>query len=192
MICVGNGVALGLEPHRGKAQQRAKNGAQSHQGKQGGQQGILCYEFDHLRYTRPAKPMKASDIRPAVTMPEGGALEGLRYVGHVESFTHGGEQHQYQGKTDRRAKAVKQRLQEIVVLADIEQGDAQHGAVGGDQRQVDAQHAVQQRAALAHHHLGKLHHHRDDQDKGNGLEVAQPEGDAAGTGRSGCCRPMPA
>ena len=55
---VGNGVALGLEAHRGEAQQRPEDGAQADQGKQGGQQGILCNEFKHCGLHQAGKAHK--------------------------------------------------------------------------------------------------------------------------------------
>ena len=48
----------------------------------------------------------------------------------------------------------------------VEQRHAEHRAVGGDQWQEDAQQAIQRRAGFTHDHFGKLHHHGDDQDKG--------------------------
>lgn len=58
---------------------------------------------------------------------------------------------------------------------DIEQRHAQHRAVGGDERQENAQQAIQGRAGFPHHHLGKLHHNRNDQNKGQGAQVEHVE-----------------
>ena len=62
-----------------------------------------------------------------------------------------------------------------MVLVDIEQGDTQHGTVGGYQRQVDTQHPVQKGTALAHYHFSKLHDYGNDQNEGYGLEISQPQ-----------------
>jgi hypothetical protein len=47
----------------------------------------------------------------------------------------------------------------------VEQRHAEHGAVGGDQRQVDAEHLMQQRAGLLDHQLGQLHDGGDGDDE---------------------------
>ena len=60
---------------------------------------------------------------------------------------------------------------------DIEQRHAQHRAVGGDERQENAQQAIQGRAGFPHHHLGKLHHNRNDQNKGQGAQVEHVQWD---------------
>ena len=54
---------------------------------------------------------------------------------------------------------------------DVQQRHAENGAVSGDQRQEDAQQAIERRAGFAHHHFGKLHHHRDNQNKGQRTEI---------------------
>lgn len=56
-------------------------------------------------------------------------------------------------------------------LIDAEQRHPEHRAVGGDEGQEDPQQAIEGRAALAHHHLGKLHHHGDHQNKGEGAQI---------------------
>ena len=63
-----------------------------------------------------------------------------------------------------------------MVLLDIEQGHAQHGAVGGNQGQVDAQHLVERRRDFADHHFGELNHRGDNQDKGQNSQRAQFKG----------------
>jgi hypothetical protein len=55
--------------------------------------------------------------------------------------------------------------------ADVEQRHAEHRAVGGDQRQVDAQHLVQHRAGLLDHQFGELHDGGDGDDEGQRAQV---------------------
>jgi hypothetical protein len=62
-----------------------------------------------------------------------------------------------------------------VLLLGIEQGHTEYRAVGGDQRQEDAQYLVQHRAGLVHDRFGELHHHGDHQDEGDGAQVFQAE-----------------
>ena len=73
---VGNGVALGFKADGRVAEQCAEHGAQAHQGEEGRHHRRLAYEFYHRVYTRPAKPMKASDMSPAVTMPMAAPWKG--------------------------------------------------------------------------------------------------------------------
>ncbi len=107
---------------------------------------------------------------------DGVALEGFGNVGHVHTLANGGEEHQHQGETHRGTETVQGRFHEVVLLLGIKQGHTQHRAVGGDQRQEDAQHLVEHRAGLVHHHFGELHHHGDHQDEGDGAHVLQSQG----------------
>jgi hypothetical protein len=61
-------------------------------------------------------------------------------------------------------------------VGDVEQRHAEHRAVGGDQRQVDAQHLVQQRAGLLDDQFGELHDRGDHDDEGQRAQVAEIEG----------------
>jgi hypothetical protein len=62
-----------------------------------------------------------------------------------------------------------------MLLLHVQKGDAQHGAVGGNQGQEDAQYPVQERTGLAHDHFGELHQGRDHQDETEGRQVFQPQ-----------------
>ena len=105
---------------------------------------------------------------------DGRAAERRRHVGDGDALAQGGEQHQHQGKAQPGAEALGSGLEEAVFsLVGVEQGDAEDDAIGGDQRQEDAEHPVQQRAGLLHQHLGELHHHRDHQDEADGAQVLQ-------------------
>ena len=64
-----------------------------------------------------------------------------------------------------------------MALVDAQQRDAQHGTVGGDEGQEDAEQAIEGRAALADHHLGELHHHGDHQDEAQGAQVGDVQRD---------------
>jgi hypothetical protein len=52
------------------------------------------------------------------------------------------------------------------LLLRVEQRDAEHRAVGGDQRQVDAERLIEAGAGLLHHQLDELNDGGDDQDEG--------------------------
>jgi hypothetical protein len=64
--------------------------------------------------TSPAKPMKASDISPAVTRAMAGP-ERHRHIRHRDALAHRGEQGQHQGEADRGAEAVDPRFDEAVL-----------------------------------------------------------------------------
>jgi hypothetical protein len=63
-----------------------------------------------------------------------------------------------------------------VALVRVQERHAEHGAVGGDQGQVDTEHPVQERARLAHYHFRELHDHGNDQDEGDRAQVSEPQG----------------
>jgi hypothetical protein len=127
---------------------------------------------EHYRIN-PAKPMNARLINPAVIMAMLTPWNGFGYVGSLQPLTHRGEQHQHQRETERTAQAIEQRFEKIVLLLHIQQGNAQHGAVGGDQGQVDAQHAEQHRRGLLDEHLGETDDAGDHHDEGQGAQIRQ-------------------
>jgi ABC-type Zn2+ transport system substrate-binding protein/surface adhesin len=83
-------VAFDLEFDRGKTECGAEhNGAERHDGDS--EQNI------HYWYlSRPAKPMKARAIKPAVTIAMADAAEINRHVGALNPLANAGEKNQYQ------------------------------------------------------------------------------------------------
>ena len=67
--------------------------------------------------------------------------------------------------------AEKQRFHEIVFRLYVEQRDAQHRAVGGNQRQIDAQHLIQLAAGLLDDHFCELHDAGNHHDEGQRGEI---------------------
>ena len=61
-------------------------------------------------------------------------------------------------------------------MVGVQKGDAEDGAVGGYQRQVYAEQAVQYRAGLGDEHFGEADKHGDGDDEADGAQVAQAEG----------------
>jgi predicted amidohydrolase YtcJ len=59
----------------------------------------------------------------------------------------------------------------------VQQHNAEHRAVGGDQRQVDAQGGIQGGHGLLEEHLDELDQRGDDQDESQGLEELEMQGD---------------
>jgi hypothetical protein len=163
-------VALDLELDRGKTQRGAEDdGAEGHDGD--GEQDI------HYWYlSRPAKPMKASAIRPAVTMAMAEPRKCTPDVGALDALADAGEEDQHQRETDGAAGAEEQRFDKVVAVGDVEQRHAEHGTIGGDQRQVDAQRLLQGRRGLGDDHFGQLDDGGDGDDEGQRAQVLQPEG----------------
>src|SRR5665811_857165 len=86
-----------------------------------------------------------------------------RHIGQCNTFAHAGEQHQYQRETYRGTKATNQAYRKSTFFLHVEQREAEHSTVGGNQRQVNTQHLIQRRADFAYHHLGELNHSSNDQ-----------------------------
>ena len=63
-----------------------------------------------------------------------------------------------------------------MLLVGVQKGDAEDGAVGGNQRQVNAEEAVQYRASLGDEHFGEADEDGDGDDEADGAQVAQAEG----------------
>ena len=65
----------------------------------------------------------------------------------------------------------------LVAFVGLKERQPQDGAVGGDQRQEDAQRPKQRRAHLLDEHLHQLHRGGDDGDEGDQLQVGRVDGD---------------
>src|SRR5574337_52286 len=107
---------------------------------------------------------------------DGGALEGVGDVGALQALPDPGEEDQRQGEANGTAEAEQQGLHQVVAQPHVEQGNAQHRAVGGDEGQVNPQHLMQHRAGLLDHQFGELHDGCDHHDEGQGAQIAQVEG----------------
>lgn len=79
--------------------------------------------------------MNASDISPARISAIGApAKSGARQ--RQQPLAHAGEHHQRDGESARGAEVVDRGGHEIVLLLGVDEDQTEHGAVGGDQRQV--------------------------------------------------------
>ncbi len=61
-----------------------------------------------------------------------------------------------------------------MVFFDIEQRDAQNRAIGGNQRQINAQNLIQHGGEFADGDFGKLDNSGDDQNKGQDTQELKP------------------
>ena len=107
---------------------------------------------------------------------EGRAPHGHGDPRQVEALADARQEHQGEQETRARGQGKYQGFEQPVFLALADDGDAEHRAVGGDQRQEDAQRLVQRGNGLFQEHLHELHQGGDDQDEGDGLEVAEVVG----------------
>ena len=104
---------------------------------------------------------------------DGQALKAGGGLGVLEAAAHTGEEHHGQQEAQAGAHGAHQALHKVVALVNVQDGHAQHRAVGGDQGQVDPQSHIQRRDELFEDQLQQLYQHRDDEDEGNGLEIGQ-------------------
>lgn len=114
----------------------------------------------------------------------GGRNQGNRQVSQaagdhilIELFADAGEEQDGHGVTQGRADGVGNRLQEVIVGFNVDEGDTQDGTVRGDQGQVDPHGLMKGGHRLFHEHFNELDQGRDGQDEDKGLQVGQIEGD---------------
>ncbi len=107
---------------------------------------------------------------------DGAALEGRGHIRHIHPLANGREQGQHQGEADGGAETVQGRLDEGPLLLQVEQGNPEHRAVGGDEREKDAEDLIQHGTGLVHHGFGELDHGGDDQNEGDGAQILDPQG----------------
>ena len=103
------------------------------------------------------------------------ALEALRIVGKLELLTHACKQADSEHEAETAEHTVDHALHKAEGVLRVEQHDAEHGAVGGDQGQVDAERGVQRRDRLFKEHLDELHERGDDEDISDRLQELETE-----------------
>ena len=108
--------------------------------------------------------MKFFDTEHVSMIGDGHAAHALGDVGQLQLFAHAGEDGQCQSEADGGAEGVDHALCQVEVLLYDEDGHAQHGAVGRDERQEDAQCLIEWGRDLLQHNLDHLHQRGDDQD----------------------------
>ena len=101
--------------------------------------------------------MNASDMMPAVISAIAVPLKGHGISAASSRSRIDANMTSTSAKPAAAPKAEKYGLHKALGLLHVQQRDAKNCAVGGDQRNVDAEHLVQQWAQSAHHDLGELH-----------------------------------
>ncbi|MPM37273.1 hypothetical protein SDC9_83882 [bioreactor metagenome] len=102
---------------------------------------------------------------------DGKAFKALGTVGKDVALTDAGKQHDRQQKAEASGNTVNHRLNEIKVALNVQQSHAQNGAVGGNQRQINAQCRIQGRHGLLQKHLDELHQGGNDENEHHSLHV---------------------
>ena len=135
------------------------------------------YSF-HVRPSylmRPLKPMKAIDMRPAVTR----AIGSPRMQRGISVFISIFSRMPAMRTMARRKPAdePKALVDEVVVLVHVDDGDAEDGAVRRDEREEDAEGFVEPGHHFLEHRFDELDERRDYQDERERVEVFQSERD---------------
>ncbi len=86
-----------------------------------------------------------------------------------------GEYPKGEREADGRGQPIRDRLHQIVAFLAYENSDAEHGAIGRDERQEYSQSLIERRDGLFHDYLKKLHEKRNHEDENDGLEKLQSE-----------------
>ena len=105
-----------------------------------------------------------------------GALSDVGHVGQVKFFAHTGHDGEGEGESRTCAHGVYEALDEVVFFLGLEQGQAEDGAVGGDERQEDTQCAEQRGAELLDDHFYELYGGGDDGNVANQFEIGRTHG----------------
>ena len=143
---------------------------------------FLEYRVDDV-FDQTAKAHEAHGGDSGRNQRDGQALEALRRVGGLDAGTHAAEQQHGDQEADARTGGADKRLGVGQAEAELghnggvvlhgQNGDAQHAAVGRDQRQVDAQGLIQRRDVLFQRDLDQLDQNGDDEDEDDRLQVTQ-------------------
>ena len=95
----------------------------------------------------------------------------------LESFADAGEEHEREREADCGGAAIDGALEQSEVVLGADQGGSEDRAVGGDQRQIDAQRVVERLGEDLQEDLQDLHQPRDDQDEHDGAQIGYAVGD---------------
>ena len=107
---------------------------------------------------------------------DGHALHALGDTYQFHLLAHTGKHSQRQAEADGRREGIDDTLNQVVVLLDHEDGDAEHGTVGRDERQEDAEGLIEGGRHFLQDDLHHLHQRGDDEDEGDGLQILKAEG----------------
>ena len=101
----------------------------------------------------------------------GHALHRLGYVVELKPFSDARKDDQCEGEPHRSGHSIGKRLEQIVILLHEQYRYAEHGTVGRDERQEDAECLIKCRTYLLENYLDHLHKSRNHEDENNSLHV---------------------
>ena len=172
------GIHLYLKDLGGHRQDQAEHDGKSAKDHNGPNDSSKFHNSSSLPDLQAAEAHEGQSHQAGGDQRDGEALEGLGTVaGNLQLLADGGKQEDGQQEAQTTGDAVDHGPDEVVVILHVQQGDAQHGAVGGDQGQVHAQGGVQGGDVLLQEHFHELHQTGDDQDEGHGLHELQVQRD---------------
>ena len=104
------------------------------------------------------------------------ALCDVGHIRQLQFFAH--TRHDRQGKSEPGTctDGVYEALDEVVFFLGLEQGQAEYGAVGGDERQKNAQCTEQSGAEFLDDHFHELHRGGDDGNVANQFQIGRTHG----------------
>ena len=106
----------------------------------------------------------------------GHAAHAFGDIDQLQLLTHTGKDRQRQAEADGRREGIDHTLQQVEVFLNTKDSHTEHGAVGGNERQEDAQRLIQGGRDLLEYNLYHLHQGGNDEDEGYGLQVLQSVG----------------
>ena len=107
---------------------------------------------------------------------DGHTFDSLRHLVHGQLFAQSGEEHHGEEEAEGGGEGIDNALQQVVVLLDDEDGNAEDTAVGRDERKEHAECLVEAGRHFLQDDFDHLHECGDDEDEGNRLQVAEAVG----------------
>lgn len=115
--------------------------------------------------------MNAMAKIPAVTSATGTPRIALGTSLSLKPFSDARKDDQCEGEPHRSGHGIGKRLEQIVILLHEQYRYAEHGTVGRDERQEDAECLIKCRTYLLENYLDHLHKSRNHEDENNSLHV---------------------
>ena len=104
---------------------------------------------------------------------QGNAAEATGRIRMRQLLADAGEDDEREAEADRRRKRIEDGAEEVEVALRVHFGDAQDGAVCGDERQEDAERRMQRRHEALHRDVDELHERGDHEDERQRVDVAE-------------------
>ena len=139
------GVYFNVEYLGRIGEQRAEHGAERTQHRNGEKNRFHIFTPSLSEYLHAAEAHEGESHKSSGHEADGESLEALGVLGKLNTLTHACKQDDREQEAKAAGDAVDNGFEEVVLILNVQQNDAQNGAVGGDKGQVDAQRGVQLR-----------------------------------------------